>query len=92
MDRIYKALLDNKDILQNRIRFNDSRTLARSNGLGYLVDSYLGGMSHEEVMGVFKPGYLLGPDPVDPCTGTPQRGRFDAESFNRLITHFQAGR
>lgn len=87
MDSIYKELLENRHILENWIRFNELSQYARSNGLGYLVDSYLGGMSHDDVMGAFKRGVYaaLIRSILD---RNPAAGRFDADAFNRLITQF----
>ena len=88
MDGVCKALLDNKDMLQNQIQYNDLALRTRSNGLGFLVDRYLEGASHEEIMGIFSRGIYssLIRSILD---RNPAAGQFEAQAFNDLIAHFR---
>ena len=75
MDGVCKALLDNKDMLQNQIQFNDLALRTRSNGLGFLVDRYLEGASHEEIMGIFKDSDEEAPTTFKVGSGKSKAGR-----------------
>ncbi len=88
MEDICNVLLEDKEMLGNRIQFNDLALQARSNDLGFLVDRYLGGASHDEIMGIFNRG-IYSSLIRSILYKNPAAGKFDAHVFNELIAHFR---